>query len=93
MISFASFFSVCFFPSQKPIKVGQSYSIRTTYAKQWSGALRLGLTSHDPNGFSTDPGSPLGVLPKYACPDLVSKDGFWAKPVREEYLKSEAGTK
>uniref|UniRef100_A0A3P9PAZ9 E3 ubiquitin-protein ligase NEURL1 n=1 Tax=Poecilia reticulata TaxID=8081 RepID=A0A3P9PAZ9_POERE len=44
----------------------------------WSGALRLGFTSRDPSRINPD------NLPKYACPDLVSQSGFWAKALPEE---------
>ncbi|KAK3529886.1 hypothetical protein QTP86_007204 [Hemibagrus guttatus] len=44
----------------------------------WSGALRLGFTSKDPSRINPD------SLPKYACPDLVSQNGFWAKALPEE---------
>lgn len=45
----------------------------------WSGALRLGFTSKDPSRINPD------SLPKYACPDLVSQSGFWAKALPEEF--------
>ncbi|XP_010074109.1 PREDICTED: E3 ubiquitin-protein ligase NEURL1-like, partial [Pterocles gutturalis] len=45
----------------------------------WSGALRLGFTSKDPSRINPD------TLPKYACPDLVSQSGFWAKALPEEF--------
>lgn len=45
----------------------------------WSGALRLGFTSKDPSRIHPD------SLPKYACPDLVSQSGFWAKALPEEF--------
>lgn len=43
----------------------------------WSGALRFGFTSLDPNELvATD-------IPKYACPDLVTRPGYWAKALPE----------
>lgn len=45
----------------------------------WSGALRLGFTSKDPSRINPE------TLPKYACPDLVSQSGFWAKALPEEF--------
>ncbi|CAG0919962.1 unnamed protein product [Notodromas monacha] len=79
--------------SNKPVKVGQCYSLKLTYAQQWSGALRLGVTIHDPSSFSPSDSANFGPLPKYACPDLLSLEGFWAKPVREEYVSCESGSK
>ena len=29
-------------------------------------------------------------LPKYACPDLTGKPGFWAKALAEKYAESNA---
>lgn len=40
--------------------------------------MRLGFTSKDPSRINPD------SLPKYACPDLVSQNGFWAKALPEE---------
>lgn len=43
----------------------------------WSGALRFGFTSLDPGELTpTD-------IPKYACPDLVTRPGYWAKALPE----------
>ena len=36
----------------------------------------MGFSAHDPATLCTP-------LPKYACPDLTSKDGFWAKALSE----------
>ena len=36
----------------------------------------MGFFAHDPAGLCTP-------LPKYACPDLTQKDGFWAKALSE----------
>ncbi|KAK2705470.1 hypothetical protein QYM36_015756 [Artemia franciscana] len=49
----------------------------------WSGVLRIGMTS-------TDPIALQGALPKYACPDLTNKPGYWAKAIHERH--SEQGT-
>lgn len=45
----------------------------------WSGALRFGFTLHDPSQMSPD------EIPKYACPDLVTRPGYWAKALPERY--------
>ncbi len=37
---------------------------------------------------SVDPASLEDNLPKYACPDLITKEGFWAKPIKEELAKN-----
>ncbi|XP_029376784.1 E3 ubiquitin-protein ligase NEURL1-like isoform X2 [Echeneis naucrates] len=69
--------------SNRPIAVYEQVRLKIT-KKQccWSGALRLGFTCKDPSRINPD------TLPKYACPDLVSQNGFWAKALPEE-LSSE----
>uniref|UniRef100_A0A8D0D7F2 E3 ubiquitin-protein ligase NEURL1 n=1 Tax=Sander lucioperca TaxID=283035 RepID=A0A8D0D7F2_SANLU len=65
--------------SNRPTAVYEQVRLKIT-KKQccWSGALRLGFTSKDPSRINPD------TLPKYACPDLVSQSGFWAKALPEE---------
>ena len=41
--------------------------------------IRFGFTSNDP---ATINGA---ELPRYACPDLTNKPGFWAKALPERY--------
>lgn len=43
----------------------------------WSGALRFGFTSLDPSELAA------ADIPKYACPDLVTRPGYWAKALPE----------
>uniref|UniRef100_A0A8C3ATA9 E3 ubiquitin-protein ligase NEURL1 n=1 Tax=Cyclopterus lumpus TaxID=8103 RepID=A0A8C3ATA9_CYCLU len=70
--------------SNRPIAVYEQVRLKVTIAVPvlpnccWSGALRLGFTSKDPSRINPD------TLPKYACPDLVSQSGFWAKALPEE---------
>ncbi|XP_051939744.1 E3 ubiquitin-protein ligase NEURL1 isoform X2 [Hippocampus zosterae] len=66
--------------SNRPIALYEQVRLKIT-KKQccWSGALRLGFTSKDPCRINPD------SLPKYACPDLVSQSGFWAKALPEEF--------
>lgn len=65
--------------SNRPIAMYEQVRLKIT-KKQccWSGALRLGFTCKDPSRINPD------TLPKYACPDLVSQRGFWAKALPEE---------
>ncbi|KAM3862647.1 E3 ubiquitin-protein ligase NEURL1-like [Diretmus argenteus] len=65
--------------SNRPIALYEQVRLKIT-KKQccWSGALRLGFTTKDPSRINPD------NLPKYACPDLVSQSGFWAKALPEE---------
>ena len=63
--------------SNRPVMVGERVCIRlTTLSDRWNGVLRVGFSAHDPATLRTP-------LPKYACPDLTSKDGFWAKALSE----------
>ena len=54
----------------------------TDLSSRWSGVLRLGFSAHNPaivgNG---------GGLPKYACPDLTSRPGYWAKALAESFTE------
>ncbi|XP_055344082.1 protein neuralized-like [Paramacrobiotus metropolitanus] len=43
---------------------------------QWSGSLRIGLTTHDPQGVDL-------AQALYLCPDLTSRPGFWGRPLPE----------
>jgi len=67
--------------SDRPVEVGERACIRLTELSiRWSGVIRLGFTSHDPTSIQT--------LPKYVCPDLTSKPGYWAKALGERYSES-----
>jgi len=69
--------------SDRPVECGERVCIRLTELSiRWSGVLRLGFTSHNPNT--------LQSLPKYACPDLTGKPGYWAKALTERYAESNA---
>lgn len=47
----------------------------------WSGVLRFGFTIHDPDLLTT--------LPRYACPDLTNKYGYWAKALPEKFANQD----
>ena len=48
---------------------------------RWNGVLRVGFSAHDPSSLTRP-------LPKYACPDLTSKPGYWAKALSERVVVS-----
>ena len=68
--------------SAQPIKVGQKVCVELTQSTEWMGAIRIGVTSHDPAKM------PPATLPRYVSPDLTRKDGYWAKGLDESYAKT-----
>jgi len=59
-----------------PLVVGAIYCLEVGSGGEWSGSLRLGVTTHSPDLSFSPP-------PRYACPDLIAREGYWARPVRE----------
>ncbi|XP_069994523.1 protein neuralized [Penaeus vannamei] len=67
--------------SARPIKVGERVCLRLLeVSTNWSGVIRFGFTSQDPAGLRD-------ALPKYACPDLTNKPGYWAKALSERFAE------
>lgn len=65
--------------SARPLRVNERVCVRfTEISNNWSGVIRFGFTSTDPSTMRCN-------LPKYACPDLTNKPGFWAKALHERY--------
>ena len=66
--------------THRPVMVGERICLKIkTASTQWSGALRIGFSAHDPSRLN-------GRLPKYACPDLVNKSGYWCKALGDYNL-------
>jgi protein neuralized len=66
--------------SDRPIEVDEIVCIRLTeVCNSWSGVLRFGVTNVDPASFRDI------ELPKFACPDLTAKTGYWAKALADRY--------
>lgn len=64
--------------SQRPIRLYEQVRLRLSGVHSgWSGALRFGFTSLDPSELASSD------IPKYACPDLVARPGYWAKALPE----------
>ncbi|KAM6924123.1 E3 ubiquitin-protein ligase NEURL1B isoform 1-T1 [Xenentodon cancila] len=64
--------------SHRPVHLYEKVRIRLTGVHTgWSGALRFGFTSMDPSELVA------ADIPKYACPDLVTRPGYWAKALPE----------
>ena len=68
--------------SAQPVKIGQKVCVELTQSTEWMGAIRVGVTSHDPVKMS--PAS----LPRYVSPDLTRKEGYWAKELDASYAKT-----
>lgn len=65
--------------SARPVKVNEKVCIRfSEISNNWSGVIRFGFTYNDPSTLR-------GSLPKYACPDLTNKPGYWAKALAERF--------
>ncbi|KAL7644083.1 UNVERIFIED_CONTAM: hypothetical protein RMT77_004906 [Armadillidium vulgare] len=65
--------------SNRSVKVGEKVFVKLIeISTNWSGIIRFGFTSEDPAGLKDS-------LPKYACPDLTSKPGYWAKALSERF--------
>lgn len=70
--------------SDRPVMVRERVSVRLLdLDRRWNGMLRVGFSAHDPDSLPRP-------LPKYACPDLTSKQGFWAKALSERCVESGA---
>ncbi|KAH7971499.1 hypothetical protein HPB49_025145 [Dermacentor silvarum] len=81
--------------SAKPVAVGSRLSLQLTSNDSWTGALRLGLTTHDPatavvssTVTTTSTANPGGAiaLPRFSWPDLASKQGYWIRPLPERWI-------
>lgn len=67
--------------SNRPVKIGEVVTIKfVELSNSWSGAIRFGFTNNDPSGLKND-------LPKYACPALTCRPGFWAKALGENLVE------
>ncbi|UJR27863.1 hypothetical protein I4U23_009128 [Adineta vaga] len=68
---------ICF--SNRTIQIREKIYVRLlNKSVQWTGFLRLGVTTCDPNTHRTSTS-----LPRHACPDLTCRPGYWAKCVPE----------
>lgn len=64
--------------SHRPVRLYEKMRLRLSGVHTgWSGALRFGFTSQDPSELTP------ADIPKYACPDLVTRPGYWAKALPE----------
>lgn len=67
--------------SDRPVEVNERVFVKfSEISNNWSGVIRFGFTYNDPN-------TQRNNLPKYACPDLTNRPGFWAKALNERYCE------
>lgn len=67
--------------SDRPVKINERVYVKfSEISSNWSGVIRFGFTYNDPATLRN-------TLPKYACPDLTNKPGFWAKALNERYCE------
>ncbi|CAG5076024.1 Similar to neur: Protein neuralized (Drosophila melanogaster) [Cotesia congregata] len=65
--------------SARPVRVGEKVCVKfLEMSNNWSGVIRFGFTSNDPVHLRNG-------LPRYACPDLTNKPGYWAKALAERF--------
>lgn len=70
--------------SDRPVTIRERVYVKfLETSPNWSGALRIGFTMNDPNSMRSR-------LPRYACPDLTSMHGNWAKAVGEKFAKKDS---
>uniref|UniRef100_A0A1I7U091 RING-type E3 ubiquitin transferase n=1 Tax=Caenorhabditis tropicalis TaxID=1561998 RepID=A0A1I7U091_9PELO len=66
--------------SNRPIDIDENVCLRLCeVGTSWSGVLRFGVTNEDPEQYRDMP------VPTFACPDLTTKEGYWAKALPERY--------
>ncbi|XP_075222418.1 E3 ubiquitin-protein ligase neur isoform X3 [Lycorma delicatula] len=67
--------------TNRPVKVSEKVYVKfLEVSNNWSGVIRFGFTCNDPNNLRYG-------LPKYACPDLTNKPGYWAKALAERFCE------
>lgn len=73
--------------SDRPVRPNERVFIKfSEISNNWSGVIRFGFTFNDPVTFN-DSTTSRNSLPKYACPDLTNRPGFWAKALNERYCE------
>ncbi|KAM8703628.1 hypothetical protein ACLKA7_008280 [Drosophila subpalustris] len=69
--------------SARPVRINERICVKfAEVSNNWNGGIRFGFTSNDPATLD-------GALPKYACPDLTNRPGFWAKALHEQYCEKD----
>lgn len=67
--------------TNRPVKISEKVYVKfLEVSNNWSGVIRFGFTCNDPSNLRY-------ALPKYACPDLTNKAGYWAKALAERFCE------
>ncbi|XP_037050189.1 protein neuralized isoform X2 [Bradysia coprophila] len=67
--------------SARPVKINERVYVKfSEISNNWSGVIRFGFTANDPATLRNS-------LPKYACPDLTNRPGYWAKALNERFCE------
>lgn len=67
--------------SARPVKINERVYVKfSEISNNWSGVIRFGFTYNDPATLRNS-------LPKYACPDLTNRPGYWAKALNERFCE------
>lgn len=67
--------------SARPVKINERVYVKfSEISNNWSGVIRFGFTYNDPATLRNS-------LPKYACPDLTNRPGYWAKAMNERFCE------
>ena len=70
--------------THRPVRVNEKIFIRfVEKSESWSGSIRFGFSAVNPRQLA-------GILPKYVCPDLTNKNGFWAKALSEKFADKDS---
>ncbi|XP_026115934.1 E3 ubiquitin-protein ligase NEURL1-like [Carassius auratus] len=68
--------------TNRPVRIYEQVRLKITKRQgSWNGALRVGFSMVDPSYLSS------AWLPRFSCPDLVSKKGFWARALPEDHCE------
>ncbi|XP_026686490.1 protein neuralized-like [Diaphorina citri] len=69
--------------SSRPVKINEKVYVKLLeISTNWSGVIRFGFTANDPAHLKY-------ALPRYVCPDLTNKPGYWAKALAERFADQE----
>lgn len=67
--------------SARPVRINERICVKILDTSiNWNGGLRVGFSC-------VDPATLEGSLPKFVCPDLTNRPGFWARAIPVDYCK------